>query len=350
MDEFEIIRRHFAGLTRPRHDISLGIGDDAALLQPLPGHELVVTTDTLVCDHHFFWDADAYGIGWKSLAVSLSDLAAMGAQPQWFTLALTLPEANAGWIKDFARGLKELADAHGIALVGGDTTHGPLSITITAFGSVPAGRALRRKGAKAGDLICVTGTLGDAALALRMQQLKRQADQEATGVRKLFRRRSDAVVRIEPGFALSKLPSEPDVAALRQRLERPVPRVEAGLLLREVASAGIDLSDGLAGDLQHILDASGVGADLWLDRLPASEAFLRSAPPSFRYQLQLGGGDDYELCVCLSAEAANDMRRRLGVMQFSIVGHITNKPGIRYMGDKGVVIPLKFGGFRHFQE
>lgn len=349
MDEFEVIRKYFAGLTKPRQDISLGIGDDAALLQPLPGHELVVTTDTLVCDHHFFWDADPYGIGWKSLAVNLSDLAAMGAQPQWFTLALTLPEANASWLKEFARGLKDLADQYGIALVGGDTSHGPLSITVTAFGSVQAGTALRRKGAKPGDLICVTGTLGDAALALRIQQIKRNAEQEAGGVRRLFRRRSDAVSRIETGFAIAQPPSEPDLQALRERLDRPTPRVNAGLLLREYANAAIDLSDGLAGDLAHVLEASGVGADIWMDRLPASEPFLRSVPPSFRFQLQLSGGDDYELCVCLPADAANEMRRKLGLLQLSIVGHVTPKPGIRYMGDKGTVIPLKFSGFRHFQ-
>lgn len=347
MDEFEIIRKHFQGLTKPRSDISVGIGDDAALLQPMPGHELVVTTDTLVADHHFFWDADAYGIGWKSLAVSLSDLAAMGAQPQWCVLSVTLPEANASWLKDFARGFKDLADQHDIALVGGDTTHGPMSITVTAFGSVQAGTAMRRKGAKVGDLICVTGTLGDAALALRMTQLKRNSDQEQ-GLRKFFRRRSDALDRLEQGFTLNKDPTEADAAALYERLNRPVPRVAAGLVLRDVSHAAIDLSDGIAGDLQHILEASGVGADVWMDRLPASEAFMRVAPPAFRFQLQLSGGDDYELCVCLPADEASEIRRSLGVLPFSIIGRVIEKPGLNYKGANGSTIPLKLKGFRHF--
>lgn len=350
MDEFEIIRRYFAGLTKAqRGDVSLGIGDDAALLHPLPGHELVVTTDTLVADHHFFWDADAYGIGWKSLAVSLSDLAAMGATPQWFLLNLTLPEANPAWLKDFARGLKDMADQHGIQLVGGDTTHGPMSITVTAFGSVQAGTALRRKGAKPGDLICVTGSLGDAALALRIQQIKRNAEQEATGMRKLFRRRSDAANRIENGFSLNSEPSEHDMAALRERLERPIPRIAAGLLFHEYATASIDLSDGIAGDLHHILDASGVGADIWMDRIPASDVFNRVAPQGFRHQLQLAGGDDYELCVCLPADSVGEVRRKLGILPLAMIGRVSEKPGLRFMGDKGVVLPLKFTGFRHFQ-
>lgn len=348
MDEFEIIKKHFAGLTKPRADVSLGIGDDAALLQPLPGHELVVTTDTLLVDHHFYFDDDAYDIGWKALAVSLSDLAAMGAQPQWFLLNITLPEANSGWIKEFARGIKELADQHGMALVGGDTTHGPMSISVTAFGSVQTGHALRRKGAKPGDLICVTGNLGDAALGLRMIQLKRATEHEQ-GLKKFFRRRSDSMNRLEAGFTLPKEPSAPDAAALTERLHRPIPRVEAALALRGIATAAIDLSDGLAGDLQHVLDASGVGADIWMDRLPASEAFMRVCPPAFRFQLQLAGGDDYELCVCLPGDAAGEMRRKLGVLSFSIIGRISETPGLNYKGDNGSTIPLKLKGFRHFQ-
>lgn len=347
MDEFEIIRRYFSGLTKARADVSLGIGDDAALLQPLPGHELVVTTDSLVVDHHFFWDAAPYDIGWKALAASLSDLAAMGAEPQWFLLAATLPEADPSWLREFARGLKDLADRHGVALVGGDTTHGAMSITITAFGTVQAGTAVRRSGAKPGDLVCVTGTLGDAALAQRMLQLKRVAAQQQSG-RTFFRRKSDAPTRLENGFALNVEPSPEDAKALRDRLDRPVPRVNAGLAMRDLANAAIDLSDGLAGDLQHVVDASGVGAEIWTDRLPASAVFLRVAPPAFRLQLQLAGGDDYELCVCLPTDVITEVRRSLDV-PLSIIGRVVETPGLRYITADGSPVPVKLHGYRHFE-
>src|SRR6185503_9588976 len=213
MDEFELIRRYFAELTPPRDDVALGIGDDAALLQPPRGHEVVVTTDTIVAGRHFPEDTDPQAIGWKALAVNLSDLAAMGAEPRWFTLAVTLRMADPEWLSGFAAGLGALAREAGVQLVGGDTTQGPLSITITAMGTVPAGKALRRAGARVGDAICVTGTLGDAALGLRLLG-------ESGG-------RGEA--------------KSADLEKLRARLNRPVPRVAVGAALRGLAHAAIDL-------------------------------------------------------------------------------------------------------------
>lgn len=312
MDEFQLIRHYFAGLTAGDEGVLLGIGDDAALLVVPTGHELVVTTDTLVAGRHFPLETRAFDIGWKALAVNLSDLAAMGATPRWFTLALTLPEQNADWLAGFSEGLKALADQHGVALVGGDTTRGPLSINITAMGLVRAGAAMRRDGAVQGDLICVTGTLGDAAYALR--QLGEAA--------------ADAV--------------------LRRRLDRPTPRVAAGQILAEWGMAAIDLSDGLAGDLNHILIASQVGAELRADQLPQSAAFMRAAPVD-ALALQLHGGDDYELCVCLRGEdfqAAQPKLAALGV-PLTQVGFITAEPGLRLRQGSAVSV-IEPRGYQHF--
>jgi len=344
VDEFELIQKFFADLTPKRKDVTLGVGDDAAIVQVPPGHELVMSTDTLVERHHFYEDVAPFDLGWKSLAVSLSDLAAMGAIPQWCLLNATLAEANAGWLKDFARGFRELASQHQVALIGGDTTHGPPSITTTALGVVQAGKASRRAGAKVGDMVCVTGTLGDAALGLRMVQLKMIAQQE----RKLFRRKSDPPVMDEPGFALADKPTPEEEEFLRGRLDRPTPRVLAGQILREYAHAVIDLSDGLVGDLQHILDASKVGADLWPDRLPSSAAFRRLAPPAYKIQLQVAGGDDYELCACIPADVINEVRRKINA-PLTIIGRIIDTPTLRLADEKGQALPLKFSGFKHFK-
>jgi thiamine-monophosphate kinase len=309
MDEFALIRRYFAELTPDGEGVVLGIGDDAALLKPSLGCELVLTSDTLVCGRHFPEATAPRDIGWKSLAVNLSDLAAMGARPRWFTLALTLPEASESWLAAFAEGLAALAQAHRVALVGGDTTRGPLSITITALGEVPAGHALRRAGARPGDAICVTGTLGDAALALRLGEA-----------------------------------ADP---ALRARLDRPQPRIAAGLALRGIARAALDLSDGLLGDLQHILAASAVGAEIDVGLLPASPAFTRLVPPADRLPLQLAGGDDYELCLCVP-EALLDRAAAALDLPLTCIGRITAASGLRLLDAEGHTITPSFTAYRHF--
>jgi thiamine-monophosphate kinase len=309
MDEFALIRRYFEPLGRPRPEVRLGIGDDAALLALPSGSELCITTDTLVAGRHFAADAAAADVGWKALAVNLSDLAAMGAAPLAYTLALTLPEADETWLQGLAAGLAELAAQHDLALIGGDTTRGPLSLTLTAFGAVPAGRALRRQGAREGDLVCVTGTLGDAALAL---QLGAQAP-----------------------------------AALRQRLHRPQPRLAAGQALRGLASAGLDLSDGLAGDLGHLCRASGVGASVRADLLPASAAFAAAAPAARHLALQVQGGDDYELCLTLPPERVAEATAACG-LPLTVIGRITREPGVRFCTAAGEILPLAPHGYRHF--
>lgn len=311
MDEFQLIQRHFASLTTAAADVAVGIGDDAALVTVAAGQELAVTTDTLVAGRHFPLDTTPYDIGWKSLAVNLSDLAAMGAQPRWFTLALTLDQADEVWLAAFARGLGDLAAKHAIALIGGDTTRGPLSITITAMGLVPRDKALRRNAAREGDLVCVTGTLGDAALALKLG-----------------------------GGA------EP---ALRDRLNRPEPRVAEGVRLRGIARAAIDLSDGLAGDLSHIVAASGVGAAIDIARLPRSPAFDHvPLDEASRLALQVQGGDDYELCVCLAPGHLEGARASLDV-PLTVIGRVVAEPGLRFVDASGATIAVPPHGYRHFE-
>ena len=327
MDEFALIRRHFAGLSPAgAPGVRLGIGDDAALLAPPPGEVLAMTSDTLVAGRHFPVSTPAFDIGWKALAVNLSDLAAMAATPRWYLLALTLPAPDDDWLAGFAAGLRALADAHGVALVGGDTTRGPLSITITAVGSVPAASALRRDGAQIGDLVAVTGTLGDAALGLAL-----------TG----------QAASVEARGACAQ--TAHDHAALRLRLDRPTPRLAAGVALRGLASAAIDLSDGLAGDLGHILAASGVGATLAADRLPMSEPFARQADNGRRLALQASGGDDYELCVTIPParwDAAVAAVAATGTT-LAPVGLIEADPGLRWRR-RNAPIDGPAQGYRHF--
>jgi thiamine-monophosphate kinase len=313
--EFDIIRKYF---TRPpqRAESLLAVGDDAALLQLPAGYELAMTVDTLVAGRHFHVHTAAEDIGWKALAVSLSDLAAMGAEPSGFTLALTLPDADHDWLQRFSQGLFEIADRFEVDLLGGDTTRGPLSITIAAHGLVPAGQALRRSGARPGDWICVTGTLGDAALALDLGE------------------------RASP--------------LLAARLHRPEPRVAAGMALRGYASAAIDLSDGLAGDLRHILKSSKVGATIELARLPRSEEFQRLRhqvprlfPADATLHYQLSGGDDYGLCFCLSPDQLDIVGKMLPG-QFTPIGQITPGPGLQWIDATGAQAKLALGGYDHF--
>ncbi|MBN6150026.1 thiamine-phosphate kinase [Xanthomonas sp. AmX2] len=325
MSEFELIDR-----IRQRSDaragdgVALGIGDDAALLQLAPGEQLVVTTDTLNRGVHFPPETLPEDLGWKALAVNLSDLAAMGAQPAWCTLSLSLPDADPAWADGFFDGFFALADQHRIALVGGDTTRGPLSISVTAMGRVPAGAALRRDGARAGDEVWVTGALGDAAAALA-----------------LWRRGALDVAATAADAATERL---------RQRLLRPTPRVDAGLRLAGLASACVDVSDGLLADLGHICARSQVGARLELAALPASAALRSCVGAADRAPLLCAGGDDYELCftasprdrdaVALAAEFAGVAATR--------IGRITAASGIVVHDAQGRAWRPPCAGYEHF--
>lgn len=279
--EFDLIAR-IRARAGTRDDIVLGIGDDAALLAPPPGRHLVVTADTLNDGVHFPHGTLPADLGWKALAVNLSDLASMGAEPAWCTLSLSLPQSDAVWIDGFLDGFLALAREHGVVLVGGDTTRGPLSVSVTAMGFVDAGRALRRDGARVGDDVWVTGTLGDAAGAL-------------------------ALLERDP------------VGVLRLRLDRPTPRVEAGRALIDVASACVDVSDGLLADLGHVATRSGVGAQVEIDALPASDALCAAFDAATRMPMQASGGDDYELCFTAPADA----RARIAVLASSLDLRIT---------------------------
>lgn len=265
--EFELIQRFFktnADAMSPKSEIDLGIGDDCALIHPSSNEEIAITTDMLVEGRHFFVGADPVLLGRKALAVNLSDLAAMGATPLGFTLALALPSADQVWLKAFSKGLFSLAKQFSCSLIGGDTTAGPLTISITAFGTLPKGEAIRRSGAKPGDDIWVSGELGDARLAL-------------------------AALRHE--ISLPEL----DLEQIEHRMHQPIPRVELGAQLRGIATAALDISDGLLGDLKHILNQSKVDAQIWIDQLPKS-AILLKQDSSIQNQFAACGGDDYEIC------------------------------------------------------
>lgn len=263
LGEFDLIDRYFRRSPRAGGPVALGVGDDCALLAPTPGQQLAISADALVEGRHFLSTVCPRRLGHKSLAVNLSDLAACGARPLAFTLSLALPAAREDFLAPFSQGLLALADAHGIELIGGDTTAGPLNIGITVMGEVPPGQALLRSGARVGDALWVSGTLGDARLALEV-----------------FR----GTVDLADGA----------FAQVRQAMEQPTPRVALGLALRGVASAAIDLSDGLLGDLGHVLRRSGVGAELALDALPRSAVLAAQAEP-VQATCLLTGGDDYEL-------------------------------------------------------
>ncbi len=311
MSEFDLIRTFFRDIGPQRADVALGVGDDCALLNVPAGQHLAVSIDTLSAGVHFLPNCDPAAIGHKALAVGLSDLAAMGAQPAWSTLALTLPTADTAWIERFSAGFTALSNTHGIRLVGGDTTRGPLSVTVQAHGLIPAGAAIRRDGARPGDLIFVSGTLGDAALALR-----------------------------------GLLAGESVDPMLRHRLDFPTPRVALGLALRGLATAMIDLSDGLAGDLDHILTASGVGAELALKQLPLSPLVAEAVAKTGDWSLPLSCGDDYELCFCIPADRADDVQALMPDCPFRRVGRIQTERGlICRLPDGGVFIG---GGYDHF--
>ena len=307
--EFDLIAR-IRQRVASRGDVVLGIGDDCALLAPPPGQLLAVTMDTLNAGVHFPPETAPADIGWKALAVNLSDLAAMGADPAWCTLSLTLPQADATFVDGFCDGFLALAAQHGVALVGGDTTRGPLSVSINAHGFVAAGEALRRDGARVGDEVWVSGTLGDAAGALRQWQA-----------------------------------GAPMAPALRARLDRPTPRMALGRALRGIASSGIDISDGLLADLAHICRASGVGAEIDIAALPASAALRAAFDADVRRTLQATGGDDYELCFTapiVRRVALEDLSRGLAV-PLARVGRIVPGTGVACAG-----LPQGSVGYQHF--
>lgn len=314
--EFSLIARHF---TRPTPQAVLGVGDDAALLAPSLGMQLAVSTDMLVAGTHFFPDVDPYKLGWKALAVNLSDMAAMGAQPRWATLALSLPQVDDAWLAAFADGFFACAKAFATDLVGGDTTRGPLNISVTICGEVPAAQALRRDRAQAGDDIWVSGTLGGAALGL--QTLK-----------------GNIVL------------NEQDQAACLQLLEQPRPRVELGLALRGIAGSALDISDGLLADLGHILERSGVGAELCFDAIPAAPALEPMLGEPWAQQCLLSGGDDYELCFSAPRDkhdVIKALENRLG-LRLSRIGTITADSGLRLLDAAGATMQFSQAGYDHF--
>ncbi|OEZ61956.1 thiamine-phosphate kinase [Duganella sp. HH105] len=319
LSEFDLIKEYFQ---RPRHPAraTLGIGDDCALLTPTPGMQTAISSDMLVEGRHFFAGEDAARLGHKALAVNLSDLAAMGARPVGFTLALALPSADRDWLAGFSQGLFALADVQDIELIGGDTTKGPLTICITVFGEVRPGRALRRSGARAGDDIWISGTLGDARLALA-------------------------------GYRLEQTMDAASLQAAAARLHTPTPRVALGMALAEagLAHAAIDISDGLVGDLGHILKLSGVGATLDLDALPAG-AVLAARDAAMRRAYAAAGGDDYELCFTAPASARADVLAAAAGAATPVtrVGTIDAAPGLRLVDAAGAALALQLESFDHF--
>jgi len=320
VNEFDLIRRYFARQPVMRADVALGIGDDAALLQPPPGQQLVVTTDLLVSGVHFLPDADPAALGHKALAVNLSDLAAMGAEPAWFLLNIALPSVDAKWLAGFCEGLFALARQYNVQLVGGDTSRAPQTvIAIEAHGFVPAGQALTRAGAKPGDRIFVTGALGDAGLALRHRRGRL--------------RLSDA-----------------EFALCAECMDRPSPHVEEGLALRGIASSAIDISDGLVADLGHILEMSHVGARLELARLPLSPAY-RAHLAGVGWDVALANGDDYELCFTVppaNLAALEKIKHRFpGITE---IGLIEPGSGVRILDVAGKPYLPKTAGHDHFSE
>ena len=337
MGEFDLIERYFK---RPERAvaraacIALGIGDDCALLQPRPGTQIAISSDMLVEGRHFLSTVNPAALGHKALAVNLSDLAACGAQPLAFTLALALPHADEAWLAPFSRGLLALADAHGCELIGGDTTRGPVNICITVFGEVPVvdgkSQALLRSGAKAGDDVYASGTLGDARLALEV-----------------FR-------------GTVEVPADV-LAQARLRMEQPTPRVALGLALRGVATAAIDVSDGLLGDLGHILKASGVGARIELKKatdLIAGQAHFAGSRGQFGSQISentclayvLAGGDDYELAFTAPQPMRDAVQRAAAqaAVRVTRIGQIEAAPGLRLVDAQGTSVSNTFGSFDHF--
>ena len=314
--EFNLIERFF---TKPAPQAVLGVGDDAALLAIGSGMELAVSTDMLVSGTHFFPDADPRKLGWKALAVNVSDMAAMGALPRWATLAIALPRADEAWLAAFASGFFACAKEFGIDLIGGDTTRGPLNLSVTIFGETPRGQALRRNSAQPDDDIWVSGTLGGAALALAALQNQATLDED-------------------------------DLASCRRLLDTPQPRVELGMALRGIANSALDISDGLLGDLGHILERSNVGAELCFDALPVHSVLEPHLADAWAQRCLLSGGDDYELCFTAPRARHDDIKAledRLG-LKLSRIGKITADAGLQLLDAAGQAMPKPGSGYDHF--
>ncbi len=318
LSEFDLIARYFVRPSHPKNRATLGVGDDCALLTQQAGMQTAISSDMLVEGRHFFAGADPFKLGHKSLAVNLSDLAAMGAEPVAFTLAFSLPGVEEEWLSQFSQGMFALADAHDCELIGGDTTKGPLNICITVFGRVPIGQALRRDAALVGDDIWVSGSLGDARLALGALYNE-------------YALNADAL----------------DSAAIR--LHTPQPRVALGLALRGIAHAALDVSDGLLGDLGHILKSSQVGATLNVDALPAG-AMLQQQPLEMRRRFTLAGGDDYELCFTAPASKREAVLGAALAAGTSVtrIGIIEAERGTRLLDGDGRPLDLNISSFDHF--
>ena len=318
LTEFELIERYFRDCGAARSDVVAGVGDDAALLVPSPDSELVAATDTLVAGVHFPEGSPPASIGHRALAVNLSDLAAMGARPAWALLALTLPRAEEGWLAEFAAGLGALARAHRVALVGGDTTRGPLTVTVQLLGHVPRGSALRRSGGRAGDALFVSGTPGDAAAGLALEQ--------------------------------GRLTAPPDALTyLRERFLLPTPRMALGERLRGFASACIDVSDGLLGDASKLAHASATGLEISFDALPVSELLARAVGEEQARTLALSGGDDYELLFAVHPEKLDSLLAELPPERwgYSRIGSLRAAPGAEVLRD-GTVMQFSHSGYQHF--
>lgn len=319
MGEFELISRFFANCGAKRSDAALGVGDDGAVLQVRDGYDLVVTTDTMVVGTHFFPDDNPRALGHKLVAVNVSDLAAMGAEPAWLSLALTLPAVDEAWLSAFAAGLSETADYYQCQLVGGDTTRGPMSLTMIAKGTVPRGKALTRSGAKVGDYIYVTGTLGDAALGLKLCQ----------GLHEVSKKHQSHIL---------------------QRFHYPSARVALGQALRNLASSAMDLSDGLYSDIQHILKRSNVGASIDVSRLPLSQALKDSCDTSTALQLALSGGEDYELLFTVPEARRGSLEVLLSPYGIPVtcIGRVTGLAGKLELKQGDQAFDYQHQGFVHF--
>lgn len=320
VSEFELIKQHF---THAAPHTLLGVGDDAALIKPSRGQVLAVAVDMLVGGRHFFMDADPESVGHKALAVNLSDMAAMGAVPRWATLGLALPKADARWVAAMSAGFMKLARRHGVDLIGGDTTRGPLNLCVQIIGEVPSRQALRRDGAKPGDDIWVSGTLGDAALAVAARNKR---------------------IKLEPAAR----------RMAQQKLDWPVPRIALGVALRGVARSAIDVSDGLVADLGHICERSGVAAVVAIERLPVSPLMRRYRKASAAQTALLGGGDDYELCFTAAPAKRAAVERAASRTRTRVtrIGRVIRAPegacSVVVVDGDGLPVAAGRKGFDHF--